>query len=155
MTSRLNTEKYANNTKKKYLVSGQSLWRPARAQLASPQISASTLAPALPVFLRPPPAPPYHIQTTLWEDPPVTLPLTAATAIATVTVIVNGTVTVKEAFSKERESATESVNARPRSVSVNAKGSETVNNASPRGSNRIESRAIGLVGVHLNTLVVS
>src|SRR6266850_614669 len=136
MTSRLNTEKYANNTKKKYLVSGQSLWRPARAQLASPQISASTLAPALPVFLRPPPAPPYHIQTTLWEDPPVTLPLTAATAIATAI-------------------ATESVNARPRSVSVNAKGSETVNNASPRGSNRIESRAIGLVGVHLNTLVVS
>jgi len=66
-------------------------------------------------------------------------------------------IVVKEAFSNERGSAKGSVNARPRnvSVSVNAIENEIVNNVSPRGSNRTESRAIGPVGVLLDILVVS
>jgi hypothetical protein len=148
MTSRLSMEKYANNMRRKFLVSGQSLWPPARAQLVALPISASTLAPGPLVFLPQPLVPPSHIQTPSWEDLHATLPLTE-TETETANVI--------EAFSNEIESATEIVTARPRSVSVsvNAKGIEIANNVSPRGSSRTESRAIGPVGVLLDTLVVS
>jgi len=145
-------EKYANNMKRRYLVFGQSSWLPARAQLVFLPISASTLAPAPPVFLRLQPGPPYHIQTPSWGGLRATLPLTV-TVIVIENATENATETVKEVSSNVRGSATESVNARPRNVSVNAKETEIVNNASPKGSNRIESRAIGLVGVHLNTLL--
>jgi hypothetical protein len=132
MTSRLSMEKYANNMRRKFLVSGQSLWQPARAQPVAHPISASTLAPALLVFLPQPPDPPCpHTQTHSWEGPHATLPLTV-----TVTEIV----TVKEALSNERGSAKGSVTARPRNVivTVNATESGIVNNVSPRGSNRTE-----------------
>jgi hypothetical protein len=147
MTSRLSMEKYANNMRRKFLVSGQNLWQPARAQPAALPISASTLAPALLVFLPQPPDLPSHIQTRTWEGHHAIPPLTE-------TETVNVNVTVKEAFTNGRGSAKEM----PRnSVSVNAKENVNVNviNASPRGSNRTESRAIGPVGVLLDNLVVS
>jgi hypothetical protein len=146
MTSRPSMEKYANNMRRKYLVSEQSLWPLARAQPVALPISASTLAPAPLAFPLQLPDPPSHIQTPSWEGLHATLPLTETET---------ATATVKEAFSNEIGSATESVNARPRSVSVIAKGNGNVNNVSPRGSNRTESRAIGPVGVLLDTLVVS
>jgi hypothetical protein len=147
MTSRPSMEKYANNMRRKFPVSGQSLWPLARAQPVAHPISASTLAPALLVFLPQPLDPPFLTQTRSWEGPHATLPLTV-----TVTEIV----TVKEAFSSERGIAKGSANARPRnvSVSVNAIENEIVNNVSPRGSNRTESRAIGPVDVLLDILVV-
>jgi len=66
-------------------------------------------------------------------------------------------VTVKEVFSNERGTVKGSATARPRIVSVSsvtAKENEIVNNVSPRGSNRTESRAIGPVDVLLDILVV-
>jgi hypothetical protein len=141
-------EKYANNMRRKFLVSGQSLWQPARAQPVAHPISASTLAPALLVFLPQPPDLPSHTQTHSWEGPHATLPLTETETV---------TETVKEAFLNERGSVKGSANARPRNeiVSVIATENEIVNNVSPRGSNRTESRAIGPVGVLLDILVVS
>src|SRR5258708_19916854 len=76
MTSRLSMEKYANNMRRKFLVSGQNSWQPARAQPAAHPISASTLAPALLVFLPQPPDLPSHIQTRTWEGPHPPPPLT-------------------------------------------------------------------------------
>jgi len=147
MTSRLSMEKYANNMRRKFLVSGQNSWQPARAQPAAHPISASTLAPALLVFLPQPPDLPSHIQTRTWEGRHATPPLTE-------TETVNVTVTVKEAFFSNGIGSAKEM---PRnSVSVNATETENeiVNNASPRGSNRTESRAIGPVGVLLDNLVV-
>jgi hypothetical protein len=88
LTSSLSTEKPANNTKRKYLISELSSWPPPKVQLVYLPILGSTLDLAPSVFLRLPLGLLSHIQSLSWEGLCATLLL-----IAIGTVNMNGSMT--------------------------------------------------------------
>jgi hypothetical protein len=147
MISRLSTEKYVNNMRRKFPVSEQSSWRPVKAQLACLPISASMLVPALQVFLPPLLDPPYHTQILSWEGLRVTPHLTVVTVKEREIVTEKGRGT--EASSKESVSAIGNANASARSGIASVRENEIANNESPKRSRQTESRRIDLnISVH-------